>query len=1057
MSIDSGSDARAIRRGGLIGIFSNHPVAANLLMVMMLLAGIWAVKQLNTQFFPTFDIDYASVRVIWSGASAEDVEELITVSVEQALRDVDFVKEMTSTSAEGVSSVTLEFEEGTDMSLAVDQVKQRIDQVQNLPEGAETPLVSQIVRYEGVARVLVTGDLELRELRPLVNRFEKELLDRGIAKIFINGLPEEQIAIEIPSRRLRELEISLDDVGRRVAAWSRDVPVGIIGRGEISRQLRFQERRETGLGFETIPVVANEQGRRITLGDIAHIERKPKDGQVSITYQGKPAVELRLNRTENSDGLEAARILHRWLEDTRPTLPPGVELVPFDERWEYLQGRISLLIKNGAGGLILVLLILFLFLQGRVAFWVAVGIPVSFMASLAVLYLIGGSINMISLFGLIMALGIIVDDAIVVGEEAMSHFAAGDDRQNASENAARRMMAPVFSSSLTTIAAFFPLLLIGGIIGSILQAIPLVVICVILASLVECFLILPGHLTHSFRRIGNKPVGVLRSKLDNGFERFRDGVFRPLVSVAVEFRWTTIAAAMALLMLSFGWFVAGRIGFQFFPTAEADRLYANVGFVSGTSSDTVRDYMSKVEQAIYEVEQELGSPLINLVITRLGSEEGESRATGDHFGGVRVELVDPDLRNVRNREIIEAWREKLPPIPGRERLSIVEPRAGPPGSDIDLRIVGDNIRQVKEVAEEVTAVLRDIPGVSGIEDDAPYGREQMVLQLTPTAEVLGLSIDSISRQLRAAYDGYVVQELSDGYDEIEVRISLPSRERNTVSSLSELDIVLPNGNTEPIGNLATLSLDRGFETIRHSDGNLAVTVRGNVDPTVNNTNDIRAEIEQELLPDLSSRYGVKFSFEGRQADQRETLGDMQLGLMLALSMIYLVLSWVFGSYGWPLIVMFIIPFGLIGAIWGHVAMGMDLTILSLFGIFGLSGIVVNDSIILVVFYKDLRQRGMAARAAVVEAACQRLRAVILTSLTTIAGLTPLLFETSLQARFLIPMATSLAFGLAFATLLVLFLVPSLLLVYENAASRLGGKKLASDSMLDAQTISGQGQ
>ncbi|MGI9319306.1 MAG: efflux RND transporter permease subunit [bacterium] len=1033
MSTDSGQLARPNSRGGLIGLFSNHPVAANLLMVMMLLAGVWAVRQLNTQFFPSFDIDYASVQVVWSGASAEDVEELITVSLEQALRDVDFVKEMTSTSAEGVSSVTLEFEEGTDMSLAVDQVKQRIDQVQNLPEGADTPLVSQVVRYEGVARVLVTGDLDLRELRPLVNRFEQELLDRGIAKIFINGLPQEQIAIEIPSRNLRELELSLDDVGRRVAAWSRDVPVGIIGRGEISRQLRFQERRETGLGFETIPVVAAEQGRRITLGDIARIERKPKDSQVSITYRGKPAVELRLNRTENSDGLEAARILHRWLEETRPTLPPGVELVPFDERWEYLQGRISLLIKNGIGGLILVLGILYLFLQGRVAFWVAVGIPVSFMASLAVLYLIGGSINMISLFGLIMALGIIVDDAIVVGEEAMSHYAAGDDRRNASENAARRMMGPVFSSSLTTIAAFFPLLLIGGIIGSILKAIPVVVICVILASLVECFLILPGHLTHSFRRMGDKPVGALRRRLDNGFNVFRDSIFRPLVRRAIEFRWTTIATAVALLMLSLGWFAAGRIGFQFFPTAEADRLYANVGFVSGTSSSTVRDYMGKVEQALYEVEQDLGPPLINLVITRLGTEEGESRATGDHFGGVRVELVDPDLRKVRNRDIVKAWRDKLPPIPGRERLSIVEPRAGPPGSDIDLRIVGSNIRQVKKVAEEVAAVLREIPGVTGIEDDAPYGREQMVLELTPTAEVLGLSIDNVSRQLRAAYDGYVVQELSDGYDEIDVRLSLPEQERNSVASLSELDIILPNGNTETIGNLATISLDRGFETIRHSDGSLAVTVRGSVDPALNNANDIRAEIEKELLPDLSSRFGVKFSFEGRQADQRETLGDMRLGLMLALSMIYLVLSWVFGSYGWPLIVMFIIPFGLVGAIWGHVAMGLDLTILSLFGIFGLSGIVVNDSIILVVFYKDLRKRGMIAREAVVEAACQRLRAVILTSLTTIAGLTPLLFETSLQARFLIPMATSLAFGLAFATLLVLFLVPSLLLVYENAA------------------------
>ncbi len=1030
----SGLAPGSSNQGGLIGVFSNHPVAANLLMVMMLLAGVWGIRQLNTQFFPTFQIDYASVRVVWSGASAEDVEQLITTSLEQSLRDVDFVKKITSTSAEGVSSVSLEFEEGTDMGLAVDQVKQRVDQVQNLPDGAEEPVVSNAVRYESIARLLVTGGQDIRELRPLVHRLEHELLERGIAKIFINGLPEEQIAIEVPSSKLRELGLSLDDIGRRVAAWSRDVPVGIIGRGEISKQLRFRERRDHELDFENIPIVVAEQGRRIVLGDISTIQRKPMDSQVAITFRGKPGVELLLNRTENSDSLKAARILHRWLEETKPTLPPGVELVPFNERWELLQGRINLLVKNGVGGLLLVLLILFLFMQGRVAFWVAVGIPVSFMAALAVLYLIGGTINMVSLFGLIMALGIIVDDAIVVGEESMSQHNNGRDRHNAAQSGARRMLAPVFASSLTTIASFFPLLLIGGIMGSILRAIPIVVICVIVASLVECFLIMPGHLTHSFRRLGNRPTGRLRQYLDNKFLQFRDRGFRPTVTLALNYRWTTVAIALALMLTTLGWFSSGRIGFQFFPTAEADRIYANVGFVSGTPAHTVKDYLGKIEDALHEVEAELGGSFVNLIISRHGAWEGGRGGKGDHIGGIRVELTDPDQRSVRNREIIRAWREKLPAIPGRERLTIIEPRAGPPGSDIDLRITGNSIRQVKKAAEELKQVLLQIPGLSGIGDDAPYGREQMVLQLTPSAEALGMSIDNMSRQLRAAYDGYTVQELSDGYDDIDVRLSLPEEERNSVASFSDLDIVLPNGNTEPIGNLATVHLDRGFETIRHTGGNLAVTVTASVDPAVNNSNEIRQELEQSMLPELASKYAVKFSFEGRQADQRETLGDMLLGLFLALSLIYLVLSWVFGSYGWPLIVMAIIPFGLVGAIWGHVLMQQDLTILSLFGFFGLSGIVVNDSIILVIFYKDLRQRGTAPVDAVIEAACQRLRAVLLTSLTTIAGLTPLLFETSLQAQFLIPMATSLAFGLAFATLLVLFLVPALLLIYENAAA-----------------------
>lgn len=1033
---------KTARRANLIALFSNHPVAANLLMVMMLMAGFWGLNQLNTQFFPRFNIDYATVQTVWSGASAGDVEELITTSLEKELRDVDFVKEMTSTSAEGVSVITLEFEEGTDMGLAVNQVKERVDLARDLPEGSETPEVSKIVNYEGITRVLVAGPDDIDELRVLVKGFEAALLERGIAKIFVNGLPEEQIAIEVPSRELHRLGLSLDDIGRRVVSWSKDVPVGIVGRAETSRQLRFRERRTTGLAFESVPVVAEGQGRLLSLGSIANIERKPKDEQVSIRYRGKPAVELSLHRTENSDSLEAANIFRQWLEDVRPTLPEGIVLVSFNERWELLRDRINLLVENGLSGLALVVVILFLFMSGRVAWWTAVGIPVSFMAALAVFYLVGGSINMISLFGLIMALGIIVDDAIVVGEEAMTRYEQGTRPRLASSSAARQMLGPVFSSSLTTIAAFMPLLLVGGIIGSIMQAIPVVVICVIIASLIECFLILPGHLTHSFRRMGVYRPGKTRRFLDRVFETFRERRFRPAVTLAVANRWTTVAVAVALLTATAGWVFGGRMSFHFFPSTEADRIYTNVGFVSGTPADTVQSYLQEVEQALYEVEREFkkdtGEDILQLIISRHGTVEGEggARRTGDHFGGVRAELIDPDRRRIRNRDIIAAWRDKLPPRPGIESLTIVEPRAGPPGDDIDVRISGASIARVKLAAQKLQDALRSISGVSGIGDDSPYGREQMVLELTPTAEALGLSVDNISRQLRAAYDGYEVQELSDGYDDIEVRLMLPGEERSTIAGLAALSIVLPNGRTAPIDNLATISSERGFEAIRHSNGKLAVTVTAGVDPAVNNANRIRTDLEAGVLPQLADEYGVEFSFEGRQADQAETLGDMRLGVVLALGMIYLVLSWVFGSYGWPLVVMCVIPFGVIGAIWGHVLMGQDITVLSLFGFFALSGIVVNDSIILVVCYKQLREREVAARDAVIEAACKRLRAVLLTSLTTIAGLSPLLFETSLQAQFLIPMATTLAFGLGFATLLVLFVIPSLLLIYEDARTRL---------------------
>ena len=1025
-----------------IGIFSTHPVAANLLMTMMVLAGLWGIRGLNTQFLPSFDIDYATVVTAWSGASAVDVEELITISLEQELRDVDYVKQITSTSSEGSSAVLLEFEEGTDMALAVSRVKERVDLVRNLPASAETPEVSKVADYGNVTSLLVAGADEVDELRPLVRRFEQELLERGIAKIEISGLPKEEIAIEIPTSELRRLGLSLEEIGRRVSSWSQNVPVGIVGQGDTARQLRFRERRKDELEFATIPVIAEGGGRRLSLGDIANIERRQRDFEVTVRYRGKPAVVMDLKRTDTSDALDAARIFREWLDETRPQLPDGIELVPFEEEWKLISGRINTLIKNGAGGLVLVVLMLFLFMSGRVAWWTAVGIPISFMAALAALYMFGGSINMLSLFGLIMALGIIVDDAIVVGEEAMTRYEQGSRPRDASANAARQMLGPVLSSSLTTIAAFMPLLIVGGVIGSIMKTIPIVVICVILASLIECFLILPGHLTHSFRGMKEYTPGKTRQYLDGLFDNFRENYFRPAVTAALANRWVTLAAVVTSLLVTVGWAASGRIQFSFFPTAEEEQIYANVGFVAGAPAGEVREYLDEVERALLEVESDYGRELIKFAYVLRGQTTGENARYGDQFGSVVAQLTDPDKRALRNRDITAAWKAKLPARPGVESLTILEPRAGPPGRDFELLVSGNGIEQVKRATQELQNILADIAGVSGIGDDSPYGREQMVLQLTPTAEALGLSVDNVSRQLRAAYDGYEVQEISDGYDAIKVRLMLSGAERDTAAGLATLPVVLPSGNIESVGGLATISREQGFESIRRSNGKLTVTVTASVDDSVNNANRIRRELETGVLPELATRHGVSFSFEGSQADQDETLGDMKFGMLLGLSLIYLVLAWVFGSYGWPLVVMFIIPFGMVGAVWGHVLMGQNITILSLFGFFALSGIVVNDSIILVVYYKKLREKGAAARGALIDAACRRLRPVLLTSLTTISGLLPLLFETSLQAQFLIPMATTISFGLAFATLLVLFVIPALLLMYENAEQEMR-KKIAA--------------
>ena len=1018
----------------LLAIFARHPVAANLLMAMMMLSGVWGISKLNTQFFPSFNIDFVSVKVFWPGASSEDLETLVTEPLERELKGVEDVKEMMSLSVDGQTLITLEFRENTNMGPALDEVKERVDLVTNLPEGAETPEISRIVNHELVASLLVTGPKDPHGLRTLVNRFERELLERGISHIRIYGLPEEEIAIQIPPGTLRDLDLSLNDISQRIAAASRDLPVGIIGRGESALQLRFKDQRRQELAFADLPVIAAGDGRLLTLGDIATITRRPKAAQTEVSFEGRPAVEMRLSRTKDADSLESAKVLREWVAETRPTLPPGIGLHIYDERWEYIQDRIQLLLKNGLSGLVLVILILYFFLNAPAAGWVTVGIPTSFLAALGILYLNGGSINMISLFGLIMTLGIIVDDAIVVGEDAVTHFERGGSALESVEKGARRMLAPVVSSSLTTIAAFMPLLLIGGIIGSILHTIPVIVICVILASLVESFFVLPGHLRGTFSRMGRyQPKGV-RKKLDAGFERFRDGVFRPLIKTGVYHRWATVALSVALMMVTIGWLASGRLAFNFFPVAEGPILFANVDFVSGTPEDTVTEYLNQIEQAVRETDAHFGGGLVRTAISRKGlGESGDwERRSSDNIGSVLVELIKPDARTVRNREFISEWRSRIPKIAGLENLSIKEPTAGPPGQDIEVRIIGDDLAGVKEAATDLKAILNEIPGVSGVEDNMPYGREQLILRLTPTGESLGLSVENLGRQLRSGYEGQLVQVMADNGDEVEVRVMLPDNERDRLNSLEEFEVMLPGGGVVAFDNVVEMTPGRGFDSIRHVEGKLAVTVTGDVDDTVNNDNRIIANLKANTMAGLERKHGVQFSFEGRQADQRETLGDMERGAVLAAVLIYLVLAWVFGSYGWPILIMIIIPFGLVGAVWGHVLMGINLTILSMFGFFALAGIVINDSIILVTFYKELRQQGMPVNEAVVEAACQRLRAVLLTSLTTIAGLTPLLFETSLQAQFLIPMATSIAFGLAFATVLVLLLVPSLLAIYENS-------------------------
>lgn len=1029
-------------RNDLIGLFAQHKVAANLLMIIMLMAGVVGLIKLNTQFFPTFALDFITVRVVWPGASAEDVARSITSPLEQELQDLDNVKEMRSTSARGFASIVLEYEEGSNMSIALDNVKDRVSLVRNLPAEAEDPQIRTFNRHEDVATLIVTSEGSLAELRAVARDLEDQLLERGIAKIEFTGLPEEELAIQLDTADIIDLQRPIPAIGRLIVNQSQDIPAGTTGRKEAARELRSLEQKRDAESFRQLALLTTTSGEQLRLGDIAEVERRSKDQTVEVLYDDKPAVLMKLLRTENADTLENAAILQTWLADIEGTLPPSIEVLPFSEAYVLIQERIDLLLKNGLGGLVLVVAILFIFLNGRVAFWVAVGIPVSFMGTLFVLYLIGGSINMVSLFALIMALGIIVDDAIVVGEDALTHYTKGESALKAAEGGARRMFVPVMSSSLTTIAAFLPLMLISGIIGSILKAIPIVIICVIIASLIESFLILPGHLESSFKKNRHRKPGKLRLKLDAGFNHFRDNMFRPLVAAALRHRALSLAMILCSFVLSISLLASGQIKFTFFPTPESTLITASVKFVASADEDEVRAFALEMDHALERVNKSLGgeTDLVVHSVVRLGQgtfDGGRNFQSGEQYANVQAELISSDRRDVRNTELIAAWRDALPKTPGIEQISMTSPRGGPPGEDIDIFLSGAAPETLKRAANDLIDVLANFEGVSNIQDDLPYGRQQSIYSLTPTGAALGLSVAEVGAQLRSAFDGQLLQIYHDEEEEVEVRIMLSDAARDYHRTLATFPIITPTGAAVPLDDVVDIKPRRGLEVLRHTGGKLGIHVTADVDASVTNANTILTGLAENELQSIAADHGVRYELQGRAEEQRDTGGDMLLGAVLGISLMYLILAWVFSSYLWPLAVMIAIPFGLTGAVFGHWVQGLDLTILSLFGFFALSGIVVNDSIILVSFYQDLRREGIPVATALVEATCQRLRAVLLTSLTTIAGLLPLLFETSLQAQFLIPMASSISFGLAFATVLILFAIPIMLSLLEGAQARVG--------------------
>ncbi len=1016
-----------------IRFFVRHRNASNLLMAMMVLFGIVSVFRLNTQLFPTTDIPRISVTIAWPGASAEDVEKNILHAVEPELRYLDDIEKVTSYAREGAGSITLEFAMGADMQKALSEVESAVSGVTTLPEDIETPVIRRTIWYEGVANISLSGPFSETALKTYAKEIRDGLLAAGIDKVDLVGFRKPEVWIDVPERELRRLGVTLSDIATRVSAATQDRPSGTL-EGAVEKQLRSLGDGTTAEEIGAIETVSRETGEKVLLREIATVHDAFERDQTTGYSGGNRAIELQVERSTTADTLATAKILDAYLEAIRPTLPPTLQLEVYDIRAASLVDRINLLVKNGLSGLVLVVIILFLFLNARIAFWVAVGVPTAMMATLGFMWVTGQSINMISLFALIMCLGIVVDDAIVVGEHTATRYAMGDDPVQAAERGTGQMMWPVIASVLTTQVAFFPLTMIRDVIGQIMTALPQVVIAVLTASLIECLFILPGHLRHSLTSMRAEP-GRFRRWFDSGFGRLRDGPFRAFVALSFRWRYTTVALSLASLVVAIGVIAGGRVGFQFFPTAEPENITASLTFAAGTPEEVVIAGVAGVEAALREAERAIAPEGERLIVATFASIGRSGFSRGMNFAEVDAQLTVSENRTVRSGDIVNAWRKAIPKIPGLETATVTGRRGGPPGRDLDIRLTGAPTDVLKEAALEIRELVSGYPGVGAVDDDLPYGKPEIVMTLTPRGAALGFTAESVGQQVRNAFEGAIARRVPAGDEEVTVRVrrvqAVPG-----LAALGNLSLRAPSGEFVPLSEIVDLTEKQGYAIIQRIDGETAVSVTADVDQDVTTNVELVAALDAGPLVAITSKYGIRYKFSGREEERAKSFEDLIFGAYISLGAIYLILAWVFASYGRPLAVMMIIPFGLTGAVLGHMAMGSPLTILSLMGLLGLSGILVNDSIILVSRLDERLGEGESISEAAVGASCDRLRAVLLTSLTTIGGLVPLLFETSLQAQFLIPMAATLVFGLAVATSFVLFLVPAIIGIGDDI-SRLG--------------------
>jgi multidrug efflux pump subunit AcrB len=1030
--------------GGILSYFTRHRTAANLLLVVMVVLGLAAAPQMRAQYFPDVVIDSVSVSVIWDGAGAEDIDAAIIQVMEPVLLAVEGVESSAGSSRENTGSISLEFEPGWDMARAAADVQSAVDSITTLPEEAEDPSVRRGAWRDRVTDVVITGPVGAQQLGLYADELVARLFAAGVTRTTVRGVAAPETIVEVPSTALIAHDITMAEIAAAIAQEVDTDPAGDVSGANTRVRTGVEKRSPDQIAAITLRV--RPDNSKLTVGDVASLRILGVARARSYFVGDNPAMSVRVDRSAMGDAIAIQNTVQDVARDMALSLPEGVKVDLIRTRSDQITGRLNTLLSNGAMGLALVVALLFLFLNARTAFWVAAGIPVAMCAAVALMYLAGLTLNMISLFALLITLGIVVDDAIVVGEHADARFKdLGESPVEAAENAARRMALPVFCATLTTLIAFFGLTVVGGRFGDLLADIPFTVIVVLTASLVECFLILPNHMSHALRASSRQHWYDAPSRVVNrGFVWMRSALFRPFMAGVIWARYPVLALVILALASQIALFARGDVTWRFFSSPENGSVTGNFAMSpSATRADSLammQELQRATEELGAEYEQEHGINPLAYVMAELGGNAGRGLSgveakDPDQLGAISIELIEADLRPYSSSAFVTELQDRVVQHPLAETVSFRSWGSGPGGDALDVQFYGASAEGLKAAAEALKKALRPFPEVSGVEDDLAYDKEELVLDLTPQGAALGFEIDALGRVLRARLGGIEAATYPVGPRSAEIRVELPEGEL-TADFLERMQLRTPDGQYVPLADIVSVQRRDGFSTVRRENGLRLISVTGAVsedDPA--RATEVLRTVEVDILPRIAAEHQVDWRMSGLSEQEDDFLNDARLALILTLTGIYLVLAWVFASWTRPVVVMAVIPFGLVGAIYGHSVWDVPLSMFSVVGLLGMTGIIINDSIVLVTTIDEqARTRGLIP--SIIDGAADRLRPILLTTLTTVIGLAPLLFERSQQAQFLKPTVITLVYGLGFGMVIVLLVVPALMAMQQDLARQI---------------------